>query len=159
MAILLPNETELCEKIKSEKITVASRIWDIIYNQVIGDINIIRLICHYFLIKGQSMPFSYTERILFCTSDIGNIINKIRLVIKEKFPFPVLSDTALLHPAIEEMFTHHIANDVYMINLIIEDCDGIDEPKPVSSNALREIVSYTDSIKAFLHKIKEAIAA
>jgi len=156
MANPLPNEDELYAQIKREKITIDRGIWDLLYQRIGDDITAINLLCQYYLSNKEEIPIIEAEKILAYTKDIKNIINQITTTSKDNFPFPQFKENIPLHPVIREMFTHYIGNDVYIINLIVEDTIDPKEPHPLSLEVTQRILKHTQMIKEFMEKLREA---
>ncbi len=154
MANSLPNEKELYERIKNERITVIPDIWDLLYNRIGDDISAINLLCQYYLSVNQPIPILEARKILSYTHHIKDIVNKVTLTQKSEFPFPEFSDDIPLHPILREMFTHYIGNDVYVINLIVSDAMS-PEPQPVSLESIQKILERTHLIRNFMDKLRE----
>ncbi|MFH1338317.1 MAG: hypothetical protein ABIH40_00495 [Candidatus Omnitrophota bacterium] len=156
MANPLPNEKELFEQIKTERITVEPGIWDLLYHCIGDDITAINLLCAYYLCRKEPVPVLEAKKILVYTRDIRDIIRKITMNSSQDFPFPKFKDNIPLHPVIKDMFTHYIGNDVHSINFIV--CDTIDpvEPNPVSSEIIQKVLSRTHSIKEFMERLRQA---
>jgi acyl carrier protein len=156
MANPLPNEKELYVQIKREKIKISPEIWDLLYHRLGDDITAINLLCQYYLTSHEPIPVSEAKKIIIYTRHIKDIVNKITLAKKEDFPFPEFLDDSPLHPILREMFTHHIGNDIYLINLIVGDSIDPLAPQPVSSESTRKILNYVHAIKEFMDKLREA---
>lgn len=156
MANPLNNESELYEQIKNEKITIHPDIWDMLYNRIGDDITFINLLCQYYLNVFEPMPIHEAEKIFSYTRHIKEIVGKIVVVSKDNLAFPVFANDMLLHPIIQDMFTHYIGNDVYMINLIIGDTIDPIDPHPLSADIIQKILAYTRSIKQFMNKLQKA---
>lgn len=159
MANPLPNEKELFERIKSEKITIDPSIWDLLYYRLGDDITAINLLCQYYLTNNEPIPIPEAKRILTYTYHIKEIINQITLTSKENFPFPEFLEHIPLHPIIREMLTHYIGNDVYMINLMVEDSIDPIEPHPVSCEITQRILKHTHTIGEFMERLREATSS
>jgi hypothetical protein len=159
MANPLPNEKELFERIKTERITVEPGIWDLIYHHVGDDITAINLLCAYYLSRKEPIPVKEAEKILVYTRHIRDIVRKVTMSSSQEFPFPEFKDNIPLHPIIRDMFTHYIGNDVHSINFIV--CDTIDpvEPKPLSEEIVRKILSRTGSIKEFMERLRQVTSS
>ena len=156
MANPLPNEKELYEQIKNERIAVIPDIWDLLYNRIGDDISAINLLCEYYLGASQPIPIIEAKKILSYTHHIKDIVNKVTLTTKSEFPFPEFSDDIPLHPILREMFTHYIGNDIYLINLIVEDSIDPLAPQPVSFESTSKILNHAHAIKEFMDKLREA---
>jgi hypothetical protein len=156
MANPLSNEKELYEQIKNEGITIKPEIWNLIYHRLGNDITAINLLCQYYFTNKEEVPILEAKKILIYTQDIKLIINSIISITKENFPFPELSNNIPLHPIIREMFTHYIGNDVYVINLIVQDSIDPIDPHLLSSEITQKILNRTRTIKEFMERLREA---
>lgn len=144
MANPLPEEAQLYQKIRDENIKVPVEVWDLIYYRVGNALSAVNMTCEYYLQENEPMPVEEAKKLL-------NYTRAIKIVIDG-----VLKGKPALHPAIYEMFTHYIPNDVHAINLII--CDTIDPigPMPLPPEYLKKILLYAKSSKAFMNRLREA---
>ena len=155
MANPLPNEKELYEKIQNDKIAIEPGIWDLLYQRIGDDITAINLLCQYYLTNKEDIPITEAGKILTYTRNIKDVVNKITAVSKESFPFPQFKD-ALLHPVIREMFTHYIGNDVYAINLMVQNLIDPVDPKPIPLEVNQKIIGRIRTTRAFMEKLRQA---
>lgn len=154
MANPLPNEKELYQKIKDEKIVIAPAIWNMLYHRMGNDITAINLICQYYLISKESIPVADEKKLLTYTHHIKDIINQITCLSNEKFPFPEFKEDVPLHPVIRDMLTHYIGNDVYSINLIVGNSVLIDS-QPLPLEHIQKILKHTQTIRNFMDRLRE----
>jgi hypothetical protein len=152
----LPNENELYERIKKEGIHIDPGIWDLIYHRAGDDLSAIHLLCQYYLTSGEAIPAAEATKILAYTRDIKDVINTLTVVSKEDCSFPQVRDDIPLHPIIREMFTHYIGNDVYVINLIVQDAIDPLCPGAVTCDAAQKILSRVRSTKDFMERLRLA---
>ena len=153
----LSNEAELYERIKNENITVDPGIWDLIYHRIGDDVSAINLLCQYYLTNQQEIPFKEAEKIITYVMDVKQIINDITTTSKDNFPFPQFKENIPLHPIIRELFTHHVNNDLNIINLVVYDCIEPDlKTNPLSLNHIQKILNHTRMIRDFLEKLRQA---
>ena len=63
-----------------------------------------------------------------------------------------------VHPLIWELLTHHIGNDLHIINLILAPSilPAKGEPKPVSAENARKIYEKVLSVQKFMKKLRES---
>lgn len=156
MANPLPNEKELYEQISNERIKIDPEIWDLLYNRIGDDVSSVNLLCQYYLEAKQPVPVNEAKKILMYNRHIKEIIREVTVVSKKDFYFPEFSDNMPLHPIIREMFTHYIGNDVHIINLIVQDTIDPIDPKPLSLEIIKKILTHTRSIKEFMNRLREA---
>lgn len=144
MANPLPEEKQLYQRIRDERIKVPAEVWDLIYYRVGNALSAVNLACEYYLQENEPMPIEEAKKLL-------NYTRAIKIVIDG-----VLKGKPALHPVIYEMFTHYIPNDTHAINLIV--CDTIDPvgPQPLPLEYLKKILLYTRSSKAFMNRLREA---
>lgn len=155
MANPLPNEKELYERIETEGITISQAVWDLLYNHIGDKLTNINFLCRYYLNNNETAPIDEAKKILHYTRHIKELNNNITSVSKESL-FPELKDSLPLHPVIREMLTHYIGNDIYMINLIVQDSIDPLEPHPLSREAIHRILLHTHSISDFMDRLRVA---
>lgn len=156
MANPLPEEKALYEKIKKEHITISNDFWDLLYNRIGDDVTAINLLCQNYLAERKPVPQQEAHNILRYTRHIKDVVNKITRVREDDFDFPELLNGVPLHPALIEMFTHYIGNDVYMINLVVGDCLDPVAPQELSLEIIQKILSHTRSIRNFMNRLQAA---
>lgn len=157
MANPLPEEKELFERIKNEKISLNPEIWDMLYNRIGDDVSGINLLCQYYLTSNQPIPFEEGKKILNCTRHIKEIVNQLTVTSKSSdFPFPELLDSIPLHPVLQDMFTHYIGNDVHMINLVTGSYIDFSYPQDIPLEDIQRILNHTRTIKEFMDRLREA---
>jgi len=157
MANPLPEEKELFERIKNEKISLSPEIWDMLYNRLGDDVSGINLLCQYYLTSNQQIPFEEGKKILNFTRHIKEIINQLTVISKSSdFPFPELFDNIPLHPVLRDMFTHYIGNDVHMINLVTGSYIDFSYPQDIPLEDIQRILNHTRTIKEFMDRLREA---
>ena len=155
MANPLPNEKELYERIETEGIIISSAVWDLLYNHIGDKLTSINFLCRYYLNNNETIPVDEAKKILHYTRHIKELNNNITAVTKESL-FPELKSFLPLHSVIREMLTHYIGNDIYMINLIVQDSIDPLEPHPLSREAIHRILLHTHSISDFMDRLREA---
>ncbi|MDD5730076.1 MAG: hypothetical protein PHN57_02995 [Candidatus Omnitrophica bacterium] len=158
MANPLPNEEEIYRQIKNEKITIDPGILDFLYHYIGDDISAINLLCQYYLMDNSPMPAQETRRILLYTKDIEFIIKNITKVSLENASFPRFKENDALHKIVRDLLMYHFGNDIYVINLIVQD--AIDPLKgqsfEIQPAAIRKILDHTFAIKKFMEKLRLA---
>ncbi len=156
MANPLPNEKQLYEQIKAENISIDPEIWDLLYNRIGDDITAINLLCQYYLKGNESIPAQEAKKILIYTRHIKDITNKLTVVSKDDLEFPEFQESMPLHPLLRDLFTHYIGNDVYMINLIVEDFIDSHRKAGLLAENVKKVLNHTRSIKDFMNRLQEA---
>lgn len=156
MANPLPNEKELYARIKKEEIGVSEGVWDLLYQHIGDNLTNINLLCQYYLKNKESIPVDEAKKILRYTRHVKDINNKLTVVSQEGVYFPELGDSLPLHPVIREMLTHYIGNDIYMINLAVQDSIDPVDPQPVPPQTTQKILNYTHSIGEFMERLRAA---
>jgi len=152
----LPNEEELYKKIKKEGIRLEPPIWDFIYQRMGDDLTAMNLICQYYLSKREPLPTVEAEKILVYTRDIKNVITTLTATSQDKILFPQFKENINLDPKIRELITHHLGNDVYVINLIVGYNIDPSDSHPIPLEDIEKILNRIRMIKEFLEKLREA---
>lgn len=156
MANPLPDERELYERIREEKIVIAPEIWNLLHHRIGDDITTINFLCNSCLNQDQAIPIEEAKKIFLYTRHIKDIVNQITLISKKDSPFPEFMDTLPLHPIIREMLTHYIGNDIHTINFMVQDTIDPIEPHPVPIEIIQKILAHTRSIKEFMERLRVA---
>ncbi len=157
MANPLNNEKELFDRIQSEHITIAPRIWDMLYHKIGDDVSAMNLLCQYYSTNKQEVPPKDAEKIITYVMDVKRIIKDITAVSQDNFPFPEFKEDAPLHPIIRELFTHYVNNDLNIISLAIGDCDDPEKgQQPLTERHIQKILEHTHCIRDFLEKLRKA---
>ncbi|MBI4707848.1 MAG: hypothetical protein HY761_07995 [Candidatus Omnitrophica bacterium] len=156
MANPLPNEKELFEQIEQERLGISDDIWDLLYNRIGDDITAINLICQCSLMDNEAIPINEARMIIQHTHHIKDIVNHVTLAKIDDFPFPEFSESMPLDPVLREMLTHYIGNDVYIINLIVQDSIDPADPHPVPPEVVKKIVEHAGTVAAFMNKLCSA---
>lgn len=156
MANPLPNEEELFERIKKEKISIDPKVWDLIYHKIGDNVSAINLLCEYYLNNQEDIPIKEAEKIIEYCSDIAKMIREITCVKKENFPFPEIKENIPLDPTVRELLTHHIYNDLNVIMIMVSFFTDPDMPQPVPCQTAKKVILYTQAMREFLEKLREA---
>lgn len=156
MANPLPNEKELYERIRNEKISINPDIWDLLYNRIGDDLTNINLLCQYYLNNNEPVPSEEAKKILRYTRHIKDINNKITVASGEDSFFPEFGNSLPLQPIIREMFTHYIGNDVYAINLIVACYADPIDPQAIPLEDVQKIINHTRTIREFMERLRDA---
>lgn len=157
MANPLPEEKELYRRIRNESIVIKENIWDFVYHRVNDNIAAIILICQRWLEKQEAMPLQEAGRILGWTKDIRNAISAITTPSKENLIFPQFRDEIPLNSIVQELFSHQFGNDIYAIELMVQDALDYLNPAPVSREVLEKIIVHAQSITGFLEKFRNTV--
>lgn len=160
MANPLTNERELYDRIKNERISVPLAIWDLIYHYLCDDIAAIAQITLSHLRYGKPIPPSDAKKILEHTKKINATVRKILQHDKIENAHEQLEEWkgrgAKLHPIINELFFHHIGNDVYGISMIAGfHVDPMDE-HPIPVEDAQKILDKASSMTQFMDRLREA---
>jgi len=160
MAKSLPNEAELYQKIKDEKIEIDSKIWALFYEHIGNAVTVINLISTYFLQSNNPLPIKMAKKILNYTRDINHTLDCILYpnenYLEDDLFKQLRKENVSLHPVIKEMLTHYVGNDVYGINLIIGDSLDPAAPQDVPLEHLPRVIEKTRSLRQFLDRLREA---
>ncbi len=159
MANPLPNEKEIYERIRNEKITVDPEIWDLLYNRIGDDITAINLLTQLYFNCGETVPIMDAGKILSYTRHIKEIVEQVTITSKDDFLFPEFINNVPLHPVVRDMFTHYIGNDVYMINLIVQDAIDPIAPQPLSLESSKKVISHAFAIREFMNTLRQATSS
>lgn len=152
----LPNENELYERIKRERISIPSEVWELLYYRLGNDVTAINLICQYYLTEKQPIPVSEARKILQHTKHIKTLVNQITFTRKGDSEFPEITGSSPLHSIFIEMFTHYVGNDIHAINFMVYDAIDPAAPNSVSLETTRHILEHTRSIKDFINRLQAA---
>ncbi len=159
MANPLPNEIELYNRIKEEKIHIHPLIWDVMYHYLGDYISVINLVSSFYIEKNAPMSIRDARMILAFTHRIKNVVDKIlhpSTILEEDTQLDKIKNKNIsLHPIIKEFFTHYISNDTYGINLCVSFyLDPLDE-QPIPVEDVKKILGYTTSMREFLERLRE----
>lgn len=157
MANPLPEEKELYERIGREGLAITEDIWDFVYRRVNDNTTAIILICQRWLDKKEAMPVQEAGRILVWTKDIKNTVSAITTPSKENRLFPQLQNASSLNPIIQELITHQFGNDIYAIEMMVQDAIDYINPTPVPVEVLQRIVVHALAIQGFLEKFRSTV--
>jgi hypothetical protein len=139
MANIHPQDAELYNRIKEEKVIMSALVWETIYQDIGDPVSAINLTAGYYLKINQSISLEAAQKILNCTARI-----------KQAMKFIALN----LHPAVKELLTHYVGNDTFIINVALGStvlCD-----MPIEQADVLKIIECTRSVKRFLDKLREA---
>jgi len=157
MANPLTDEKELYERMRSNHIVINKNVWDFMYHRVNDNINAIILICQNRLKSNEAMPIQEAGRILVWTKDIKNAISAITTPSKENQVFPQLRDEIPLNSMVQELITHQFGNDIYAIELMVQDAIDPIDPVAVTLEAVQKILAHAQAIKGFLEKLRDTV--
>jgi len=153
----LSEEKELYERIRREGIAIKSDIWDFVYRRVNDNTTAIILLCQRWLENKKTMPVHEAGRILTWTKDIKNTISAITTPSKESLLFPQLQNASSLNPIVQELITHQFGNDIYAIELMVQDAIDYINPLPVPLEVLQKIIDHAQTIRGFLEKFHNTV--
>ena len=156
MANPLPEEKELYERIRSEGITINEDAWDFIYHRVNDNITAIIVICQRWLGNQEAMPIQEAGKILIRTKEIKNTINSITASSKNSPDFPQFQKEIPLNPIVQELITHQFGDDIYIIELILQNTIDTKDPTPVSLENIRKVLNHAQAIKEFIGRLSDA---
>lgn len=157
MANPLTEEQELYERMRSEDISIKKDVWDFMYHRVNHSINAIIFICQRRIDNQEAMPIDEAGNILAWTKDIKNATSAITAPSKESPAFPQFDDGKPLNSIVQELISHQFGNDLYAIDLMLQDAIEPLSNSPVSVDVLRKIIVHARSIHDFLHKFRETV--
>ena len=153
----LPEEKELYKHIRSKDITVNKNMWNSVYSRINNDITAIVLICQLWLKNEEAMPIKEAKKILVQTKDIKNTISVITESSKESLFLPQSQDEVPLHSIVQELITRQFGNDIYAIELILQDAIDSANPVPVPLEIVQKTIVHAQGIRGFLEKIQDTI--
>ena len=80
------------------------------------------------------------------------------LLNEEEIYKQIQDENISIHPLVWELLSHHIGNDLHMINLILGSAvlPAHNDPKPVSVELAQKIYEKVLAIQKFLKKLREA---
>jgi hypothetical protein len=156
MANPLSNEKELYDRIRAEGIGMETAVWDLIYNKIGDAVSAINLLCQYYLLNQEAIPVCDAQKILSYVRHIKDIVRDITAVKSGKAYFPEIKGNSPLHPVIVDLFTHHVNNDLNIINLALYDCTAAGVEKAIPARHIETILAHTRMIRDFLEKLSRA---
>ncbi|MFC1704012.1 PAS domain S-box protein [Candidatus Omnitrophota bacterium] len=157
MANPLSDEKKLYERIRSENIAINKNVWDFMYRRVNENTTSMILICQRWLKNQEAMPIQEAGRILGWTRDIKNTISAITAPTQESQNFPQFQDEIPLNSIVKELITHQFGNDIFAIELMLQDAIDLTDSEPVSLEVVQKILVHTEAIKGFLEKFRDTI--
>ena len=156
MANKLPNEKELLDQLRLEKVAVPSDMWNVVYSSIEDSILIIKLIIALYQEQNKDIPIDGAKKILTNIQDVSSVFRKIinPQIIKtdDKGFVKIKAEGKTLHPVIRELVTHYIGNDIQAMNFMIGDIidDGAGLNRPMYEKILRHI----EDMEEFIVKLK-----
>lgn len=158
MAAAHPQEKELYQSIKGEQVKIHPLIWDVIYGVIVDSITVINLIASYYIVIQKSISPEDAEKILTHTKKIETAMKAITKPETNNYDngiFKTIKENHIvLHPAVKELFTHYVGNDIFMINLAIGSTVSIGEA--IEQGLIMGIIEHTRTMKQFMDKLREA---
>lgn len=158
MAVIHPQEKELYQAIKDEKVGIHPLIWEAIYRHIGDCVSVINLITGYYLEKNESISFEDAKIIMDCTKKIEEAMKAITRPeqgnSKEEVLRRIREEQITLHPAVRELFTHYIGTDIYVINLALGSTVLTNEK--IDQGLMMGMMDRTRAIKSFMDKLRQA---
>lgn len=159
MAKKLPNEKELLEQLRNEKVVLSSEMWNLIYSNVEDNLSVIRLLITFHLDHENKVPYEEIKKMTELINDVSIVFRKLinpQIIKTEDQGFVKVKDeTQSLHPIIKSMFSHYIANDVQSLNFILGA--NLDDQKDLNDQTCAKILSHIDSMEDFLKMLKTSM--
>jgi hypothetical protein len=149
MANPLPEEKELYGLIQSQGLSIDKVAWDFFYHRVNDSLVAIILICQRWLEHREAMPVEEAERIVVWIKDIKNIISAVTSPSKESLSFPQFQGMNPISPIIQELITHQFGNDIYDMELILQNAIDPIDPGPIIADVYQALVSNRPYRKAY----------
>ena len=149
MAKPLPNEQDLYQRIRDERITIPSVVWEEMYYYLGDYISVINLVLSYYIDRNDPIPVEAANKILEYTRRIKEVMMRI-LHPEENGEGPSL------HPLVRDLFTHYMGNDVHIINLCMSFYLDPRDEKPVALKDAKKVLSCTMTMHQFLDRLREA---
>ncbi len=160
MAKVHCDEQKLYDRIATESITIDPFVWDTLYLYLGDYISGINFIVSYYVEKNEPIPIADCRTILRYTRTMNEIVDKIlhpEKMEKENYRLEKIKNEKMLMPGVvRELVSHYVSNDIMGINFIVSfylDPKG-EEPVPV--NDAQKLLNYTQSMGAFLDKLRKA---
>ena len=157
MANPLPEERELYERMRSEGIAINKDVWDSMYHRVNDNITAIILICQRCIEVREDMKVQEAARILVWTKDIKNSTNSITASSRESLVFPQFQDKMPINSIVQELITHQFGNDLYAIELMLQDAIDPISSAPVPLEIVQKILVHAQAINMFLEKFRDTV--
>jgi diguanylate cyclase (GGDEF)-like protein/PAS domain S-box-containing protein len=157
MANPLPDEKELYKRIRLDNIIINKEMWDFIYHRVNDNITAIVFVCQRWIANQEAMPVQEAGRILGWTKEIRNVISSITIPSKDNAVFPQFQDGIPLNDVVQELITHQFGNDIYAIELILQDAIDPVNAAPVPWEVVRKIMVHARAMGDFLEKFRDSI--
>ena len=156
MANKLPNEQELFEQLRREKVAVPSDMWNVVYSGIEDSILIIKLIIALYQEQNKDIPIDEAKKILTNIQDVSSVFRKIinPQIIKtdDKGFVKIKAEGKILHPIIRDMVTHYIGNDIQAMNFMIGDV--IDDGNGLGRQMCEKIMRHIVDMEEFIAKLK-----
>lgn len=157
MANPLPEEKGFYKRIRNEDITIDKNVWDFIYHRVSDSITAIIPICQRWLDNKEDMPIQEAGMISAWIKDTKDTICAAIAPSKESMAFPQFQEGIPLNPILQELIKHQFGNDIYVIELILQDTADPINPKPVPLGDIQKIIDRMQAINGFINKFRDTV--
>ncbi len=157
MANTMLNEKELYERIRKEGSAITEDIWEFVNHRVNDNTAAIIHICQRWIESKEAMPAQEATRMLAWTKDIKNTISAITTPSKESPFFPQFQNSRAIDPVVQELITHQFGNDIYAIELMLQDAIDCLSPASISLRVLQKIMGHAQAIRGFLKKFSNSV--
>ncbi|MFA6384365.1 MAG: PAS domain-containing protein, partial [Candidatus Omnitrophota bacterium] len=153
----LSGDKDLYERLRGDGVMAPRDMCECFFRRITEDTTAIKLICQEWINADRPMPVSDARKILLCARDIEIIVHTIAADSKEDVIFRQFTDSVPLHPAIRELFTHQLGNDVYAINIVVGDYTDSLDPRPIPTEDIRKVLIHTGAIADFIAAYSKAM--
>lgn len=163
MANPLPNEAQMYQKFKDEKVTIPAFLWDAIYNFLGDYVSEINFLATYYVEQSKPIPVAEGKRILELTRKIMEVVHKViypqKITDEDGYFVRIKEESVQLPKQIRECFTHYIGNDTNIMNMCV--CYNIDsqDEHPIPIEHARKILESSLCIRRFLDRLHEVTSS
>lgn len=160
MAKIHCDEEKLYDRIAVEKITIHPFVWDTLYLYLGDYISGINFIVSYYVEKNEPVPTEDCRKILKYTRIMNETVDKIlhpEKMAKENHRLEKIKvENMLMHDVVRELVSHYVGNDIMGINFIVSFYLDPKGEGPVPVEDAQKLLNYTQSMAAFLDKLRKA---
>lgn len=160
MAKVHCDEQKLYDRISAENITVHPFVWDTLYLYMGDYVSAINFIASYYIEKNEPIPSIDCQKILRYARIMNETVDKIlhpEKMDKEKERLEkIKNENMLMHGVVRELVSHYVSNDIMGINFIVSFYLDPKGPGPVPVEDAKKLLGYTQSMGAFLDKLRKA---
>jgi len=157
MANPLTEEKELYERMRSEDVSIKKDVWDFMYHRVNHSITAILFVCQRRIDNREAMPIVEAGNILAWVRDIKNATSAITASSRDIPVLPQFEEGIPLNSIVQELIAHQFGNDLYAIELMLQDAIEPLSTAPVPVEVLQKIIVHARAIHAFLDKFRDTI--